>query len=87
MTGVVLAAPGGRIAASHVETTFVTFRELGAAERERYLLSGEAYDKAGGYALQGRALGWVRGFSGDYFNVVGLPLGWVAKRLSREKLL
>jgi septum formation protein len=82
-TGVVLVGPGGKWAASRLETTWVTFRGIRRGERSRYLRMREAYDKAGGYAIQGKGLGWVVGLEGDFFNVVGLPLGWVAGRLAR----
>ena len=55
-------------------TTSVTFKRLETAEVDRYLASGEWQGKAGGYAIQGRAGGFVRGLNGSYFNVVGLPL-------------
>ncbi|MHB1216566.1 MAG: Maf family protein, partial [Alphaproteobacteria bacterium] len=44
------------------------------AEIEAYLASGEWRDKAGAYAIQGRAALFVRFLSGSYSNVVGLPL-------------
>ena len=55
-------------------TTSVTFKRLETAEVDRYLAGGEWQGKAGGYAIQGRAGGFVRGLNGSYFNVVGLPL-------------
>jgi len=56
------------------EETRVTFRRLEADEIEAYLDTGEYSDKAGGYALQGRAAKFVAGIEGDYTNVIGLPL-------------
>ena len=55
-------------------TTSVTFKRLETAEVDRYLAGGEWQGKAGGYAIQGHAGGFVRGLNGSYFNVVGLPL-------------
>ena len=55
-------------------TTSVKFKRLETAEVDRYLAGGEWQGKAGGYAIQGRAGGFVRGLNGSYFNVVGLPL-------------
>lgn len=55
-------------------TTSVRFKRLDASEVDRYLAGGEWQGKAGGYAIQGRAGGFVRGLNGSYFNVVGLPL-------------
>ncbi len=55
-------------------TTLVRFKRLEAREIEIYLASGEWRDKAGGYAIQGRAAALVRWINGSYGNVVGLPL-------------
>jgi len=70
---VTLLAPGSR-SGTRLVTTSVTFKRLSAAEIEAYLASGEWHDKAGGYAIQGRAAAFVRQLSGSYSNVVGLPL-------------
>lgn len=59
---------------SAVEETLVWFRELGTDEIEGYLASGEPEDKAGAYAIQGRAALFVERICGDFYNVVGLPL-------------
>ncbi len=52
----------------------VWFRALDRAECEQYCLSGEPFDKAGGYGIQGRAAGFVRRLEGSYSGVMGLPL-------------
>ena len=52
----------------------VTFRALEPEEIDRYIASGEPFDKAGGYGIQGRAATMVRAIDGDYFAVMGLPL-------------
>ena len=57
-----------------VVQTAVTFKRLHPGEIDRYVESGEWRDKAGGYAIQGRAAIFVRRLSGSYSNVVGLPL-------------
>lgn len=54
--------------------TKVYFVELTDAMKHDYWQSGEPLDKAGGYAIQGRAMAWVRSIDGSYTNVVGLPL-------------
>lgn len=56
------------------EETGVVFRTLSEQEIDRYLETGEYADKAGAYAIQGRAALFVEGIRGDYYNVVGLPL-------------
>lgn len=55
-------------------TTRVTFRRLAPGEIDAYVASGEGRDKAGGYAVQGRAGAFVERIDGSYTSVVGLPL-------------
>ncbi|MGM9926561.1 MAG: Maf family protein [Bacillus sp. (in: firmicutes)] len=62
------------------EVTSVTFWKLNQQDINAYIDSGEPFDKAGSYGIQGRAALFVKGIQGDYFNVVGLPVS----RLSRE---
>ena len=57
-----------------VSQTAVTFKTLSAAEISRYAASGEPYDKAGAYAIQGRAAGFIVRIDGSYSGVMGLPL-------------
>ena len=52
----------------------VTFSVLDADEIARYVASGEAFDKAGAYGIQGRAGAFVTHLSGSYTGVMGLPL-------------
>jgi septum formation protein len=52
----------------------VYFAPLDEAEIERYLELGEWHDKAGGYAIQGKAALYVRRVEGSYWNIVGLPV-------------
>lgn len=56
------------------EKTSVTFGKLDEAEIEDYILTGEPMDKAGAYGIQGKGALFVSGISGDFYNVVGLPL-------------
>jgi septum formation protein len=56
------------------EVTKVTFRELSDELVQRYVQTGEWAGRAGGYAIQGQGAGLVRAISGDYLNVVGLPV-------------
>ncbi len=72
MTGVAVVQ-GGHVQAA-VETTNVFFGLMSIAEAEAYVATGEPMDKAGAYALQGRAAQWIRRIDGDYTNVVGLPM-------------
>jgi septum formation protein len=54
--------------------TIVRFKRLSDRELAAYLASGEWRGKAGGYAIQGRAAGFIPWIGGSYSNVVGLPL-------------
>jgi septum formation protein len=66
--------------------TAVQFRTLGEAEIAGYAASAEALDKAGGYAIQGRAATFVRRVEGSYTNVVGLPMGELCELLAQVGL-
>ena len=57
-----------------LEVTEVKVKELSSAEIAEYLETGEPFDKAGAYGIQGRASVFVEGIRGCFFNVVGLPL-------------
>jgi septum formation protein len=76
----ILSKPEIRVAS---ETTLVTMSEISEPEIRDYVASGEPMDKAGGYAIQGRASRWIPRIEGDYSNVVGLPVA-LAYRLLRQ---
>ena len=59
---------------SQWEETAVTFRSLTAEEIEAYIATGEPMDKAGAYGIQGYGALFIQGISGDYYNVMGLPV-------------
>ncbi len=63
------------------EKTVVHFAPLPEAEIRDYVSTGEPMDKAGAYAIQGRASRWISKIEGDYFNVVGLPVDLVWRML------
>ena len=67
---------------AEISTSSVTFRELRADEIERYVATGEPLDKAGGYAVQGRAASFVSRIEGSYSGVMGLPLYETAQALA-----
>ena len=71
---------------SGVEEVDVTFRALDAAEIQRYIATGEPMDKAGAYGIQGYGATIVRRIRGDYFAVMGLPLGLLVTLLGRVGL-
>ncbi len=61
--------------------TKVSFYELSDEDIERYIKTGEHRDKAGSYGIQGYGSLFVKEIKGDYFNVVGLPIGKLNKEL------
>ncbi len=63
------------------EVTGVRFLTLSDEEIAAYIATGEPMDKAGAYAIQGRAARWIPRIEGDYFNVVGLPIALVSTLL------
>jgi septum formation protein len=65
------------------ESTNVTFWDLSAEEIDAYIQSGESFDKAGGYGIQGLGSLLVKEIYGDYFNVVGLPISRIVRELKR----
>jgi septum formation protein len=79
ITGVAL------VTATHTEVaaevTAVRFLTLSDADIADYIATGEPMDKAGAYAIQGRAARWIPRIEGDYFNIVGLPISLVTTLL------
>jgi septum formation protein len=59
---------------TRVNVSDVTFRKLAADEIQRYWQTGEPADKAGGYAVQGRAALFIERIAGSYSGIMGLPL-------------
>jgi septum formation protein len=68
---------------AEIATSSVSFRELTREEIDRYVATGESVDKAGAYAIQGRAAGFVSRLEGSYTGVMGLPLFETADILAR----
>jgi septum formation protein len=64
----------------------VWFRSLTEEEIRRYVATGEPVDKAGAYAVQGRAAAFVQRIEGSYSGVMGLPLAETAEILTRVGL-
>jgi septum formation protein len=71
-TAVAVRHAGG--AAARLSSSSVTFRELTPAEIDWYWHTGEPADKAGGYAVQGRAAAFISHIAGSYSGIMGLPL-------------
>lgn len=68
---------------SDLSESSVGFRALTPAEIQRYVASGEPFDKAGAYAIQGRAAAFVTRVSGSYSGIMGLPLAETAGLLEK----
>ena len=66
--------------------TSVEFYELSEEEIDAYIKTGEPMDKAGAYGIQGKALRFVKGICGDYYNVVGFPAAEFVRFMEREEL-
>jgi septum formation protein len=66
-----------------LSTSTVTVRALAADEIERYVATGEPFDKAGAYAVQGRGAAFIGRIEGSYSGVMGLPLFETAEALAR----
>jgi len=79
ITGVAVATAGSTEVAA--EVTAVKFLTLSDEEIADYVATDEPLDKAGAYAIQGRAARWIPRIEGCYFNVVGLPLALVSSLL------
>jgi septum formation protein len=79
ITGICLRHPGGEVV--DAEVTRVHFVGITDREIDEYVVSGEPMDKAGAYAIQGRAAKFVDRIEGCYFNVMGLPLARVYRHL------
>ncbi len=76
-TGYTLTREG--LYVSHAIKTDVVFRPLSEDLIYRYIKSGEPFDKAGAYGIQGKGSALVKELRGDYFNVMGLPISAVVQ--------
>ena len=82
LTGVTLIRLPDVERRSFVESTLVHFATLSPEELTHYLATEEPFDKAGAYAIQGRAARYIPRIEGCYYNVVGLPLARLSHALS-----
>ncbi len=75
---------GKRFVCGH-ECTSVEFYPMKPEEIDAYIATGEPLDKAGAYGIQGRGAVFVKRINGDFYNVVGLPIGKIHHILSELK--
>lgn len=80
-TGVYIASGGREV--RFYEKTDVSFYPLTNEEIGEYVATGEPFDKAGAYGIQGKGALLVKGIHGDYFNVVGFPMAAVRRALKK----
>ncbi len=80
-TGVCILSAGREI--RFAEQTQVTFFSLTEREIAAYTASDEPLDKAGAYGIQGKGCTLVQGIRGDYYTVMGLPIGRTARELGK----
>ncbi len=69
---------------SFAEGSFVSVYPMTEQEIREYVSSGEPMDKAGAYAIQGLFAPYIKGISGDYYNIVGFPIAGIYQRLKKE---
>jgi septum formation protein len=81
LTGVAILRLPDNQRRQFTESTLVQFRPIPEDELAAYLATGESFDKAGAYAIQGRAGRFIPRIEGCYFNVVGLPLSRLLSEL------
>lgn len=68
---------------SFYEETSVTMFPMTPEEIKAYVSTGEPMDKAGAYGIQGKCAAYIKGISGDYNNVVGLPIGRLYQEMKK----
>ena len=81
-TGVCIIENGKSM--TFAEETQVEFLSLSDEEIYKYIDTNDCYDKAGAYGIQGYASKFIRRISGDYFNVVGLPISAIFEKFLQK---
>lgn len=87
MTGYAICNRSKKYLFSETVVTDVEFKRLAEAEIDWYVQSGEPFDKAGAYAIQGIGTFLVKRINGSYTNVVGLPVCEVVEKLLAEGVI
>ncbi|HPQ43434.1 MAG TPA: Maf family protein [Syntrophales bacterium] len=87
ITGFALVKGGEDIVANEAIHSGVQFKDISEDEMEWYIHTSEPYDKAGGYAVQGKAAFFIKEIRGSYTNVIGLPLCEVVTAMKKAGAL
>ncbi len=82
-TGFTIVSAGSGISKTKVVRSAVRFKKISPEEMDWYVNCDEPYDKAGGYAVQGKGAYFIKAIRGSYTNVIGLPLCEVLEELKR----
>jgi septum formation protein len=86
-TGFTLAHVADKVCKTKVVQSAVQFKKISPEEMEWYVNCDEPYDKAGGYAVQGKGASFIKSIRGSYTNVIGLPLCEVMEEFRNIKAL
>lgn len=87
ITGYVITSWERKVFYSDAITTLVKIKNLTQDEIEGYISTGEPFDKAGSYAIQGIGSFMIHSISGSYTNVVGLPVARVVSNLRKLNVI
>ncbi|HRU38619.1 MAG TPA: Maf family protein [Candidatus Goldiibacteriota bacterium] len=82
ITGIAMIDARSKTTILDAGISYVTFKKLTSAEINAYVINNNVMDKAGAYAIQEGADPFVKSIKGSYYNIVGLPLELVKKRLA-----
>jgi len=86
-TGFTMVHQSSKIEQTEIVRSAVRFKTITPEERRWYINCDEPYDKAGGYAIQGKGAYFIRSIRGSYTNVIGLPLCEVLEILKKFKAI
>lgn len=84
---VIRADDDGETVHTFYDATDVTFYPMAEEEIESYVETGEPDDKAGAYGIQGKGALYIKRIEGDYFNVVGLPIGKLYHEIWEKRII
>ncbi|MDD5724071.1 MAG: Maf family protein [Syntrophales bacterium] len=87
VTGFALVGGGEGVVVNDAVQSGVLFKDISEKEMEWYARTSEPYDKAGGYAVQGKASFFIKEIHGSYTNVIGLPLCEVVTAMEKAGAL